>query len=339
VLEFGGGFFPDDLTTFCSMVNVAVPKVTVVSVDGTATNSRDGQEGEVMLDIEVIAGACPAAHIVVYFAQWDDQGWLAILDAAVHDQTNDPAVLSISWGEAEDTDIWTTQAMTQVNESLHEAAMLFISVCVAAGDDGSSDAVSDGHAHVDFPGSSPNVLSVGGTTIPVKDGTGPDVAWFEGDGLRSDNGGSTGGGVSAVFQRPTWQSAIAIQSVNPGSIVGRCVPDVAANADWDASPYLLVVDGAPQGNGGTSAATPLCASLITLINATPGATKRVGYLTPVLYAQQPGGTDAVGASCCVDVVTGGNSTDKLGGYSASLGYDAVSGWGTPIGVKFAKAVG
>src|SRR5262249_421646 len=150
----------------------------------------------------------------------------------MHDTTNDPGVVSISWGFAEDADIWTASAMKQVNQSLLEAAHLGITVCVASGDDGSSDAISDGHAHVDFPGSSPYVLSVGGTTIPSKTGNHPDIVWKEGDGLRSDNGGSTGGGVSAEFAKPTWQSGIDIPSVNPGSIVGRIVPDVAANADW-----------------------------------------------------------------------------------------------------------
>jgi kumamolisin len=173
--------------------------------------------------------------------------------------------------------------MAQMNESFKEAAFLGITICIAAGDDGSSDADMDGHAHVDFPASSPYVLAVGGTTIPSKGGSQPDIVWKEGDGLRSDNGGSTGGGVSAVFDRPPWQEAITVPSVNPGGMVGRCVPVVAANADWNASPYLLVVDGKAQGNGGTSAASPLLAALVTLINQARGAGKRIGYLTPLLY--------------------------------------------------------
>ena len=104
----------------------------------------------------------------------------------------------------------------------------------------------DGLAHVDFPGSSPYVLSVGGTTIPAKGGNGADIVWKEGSGLRSSQGGSTGGGVSAMLPCPDWQKNVSIQSVNPGVIAGRCVPDVAANADWKKSPYLLVVDGKPQ---------------------------------------------------------------------------------------------
>jgi kumamolisin len=338
LLEFGGGYFPSDLAAFCSLAEIpAPPKVSAISTDGTPTNSKDGAEGEVMLDIEVVAGVCPKAGIAVYFAQWHDKGWITALDAAVQDQTNDPGVISVSWGNAEDTDIWTPQAMTQVNETLQDAARIGVTVCIAAGDDGSSDAVADGHAHADFPSSSPFVLAVGGTTIPAKGAAQPDIVWKEGDGLRSDNGGSTGGGVSAVFTRPVWQQAIKIAPVNPGAIEGRCIPDLAANADWTASPYLLYVDGQPQPNGGTSAASPLVASLLTRINASRPAGKRVGYITPVLYQPLPGSSMTVGAAACTDVVSGDNITDKLGGYSASPGFDAASGWGTPNGTKLAQA--
>lgn len=332
LLEFGGGYFPADLTQFCTMADIAAPPTVIpISVDGTATNVHDGAEGEVMLDIEVPAGVCPKANIAIYFAAWTDAGWLAALDAALQDKINDPGVLSISWGAAEDTDIWSGQAMEQVSEALNEAIALRISVCVAAGDDGSSDAVLDGHAHLDFPSSSPLVLAVGGTTIPPS-GAEPDVAWMEGDGLRADNGGSTGGGVSAVFPRPAWQAEVTVASVNPGAIVGRVTPDIAANADWTVSPYLLVVDGAPQGNGGTSAASPLIASLLTLINASRIAAgkARVGYVTPQLYQASATGAP-IGAGGCTDVRAGDNDTAAVGGYAAGTGFDAVSGWGTPNG--------
>jgi kumamolisin len=338
LLEFGGGYFSSDLQGFCELANISSPTVTAISTDGTATNAKDGAEGEVMLDIEVVAGVCPKASIVVYFAQFTEQGWITVLDAAVHDQTNNPGILSASWGESEDTDIWTLSAMTQVNETLQEAAMIGVTVCIAAGDDGSSDAVTDGQAHVDFPSASPYVLSVGGTTIPTKGGNNADIVWMEGDGLRSDNGGSTGGGVSAVFPRPTWQSAITIQPLNPGALVGRCMPDLAANADWNASPYLLFVDGSAQPNGGTSAATPLVAGLLTLINAARAPGQRVGFLTPVLYQASPGTTGTVGAAGCIDVQSGNNNTASIGGFSAGPGYDAVSGWGTPNGQALAQVL-
>jgi kumamolisin len=339
LFEFGGGYFPTDLQQFCQLANVPFPTVTPISTDGTATNAKDGAEGEVMLDIEVVAGVCPKANIVVYFANFSEQGWITIIDAAMNDQTNDPKVISCSWGYAEDNDIWTTAAMNQINESLQDAATAGITFCVAAGDDGSSDAITDGLAHVDFPSSSPYSLAVGGTTIPTKGSQQPDIVWFEGDGLRADQGGSTGGGVSSVFPLPTWQSGINIPSVNPGAIVGRVVPDVAANADWNASPYLLFVDGSSQPNGGTSAATPLVASLLTLINQSRSAAglTPVGYITPELYQSSSGSTPA-GQAGCTDVTSGNNDTAADGGYSAGPGYDAASGWGTPNGQLLAQAL-
>ena len=337
LLEFGGGYFADDLAQYCSLANMpAPPKVTVISTDGTPTDNTDGAEAEVMLDVEVVAGLCPKADIVIYFAQFTEQGWISAIDAAVHDQTNNPGVLSVSWGYAEDNLIWTDQAMNQVNESFKDAAAVGVTICVAAGDDGSSDAVSDGNAHVDFPASSPYVLAVGGTTIPTKGGAQPDIVWKQGDGLRSDNGGSTGGGVSAVFPRPDWQKNITINSVNAGAIVGRCVPDLAANADWTASPYVMVVDGQQQPNGGTSAAAPLIASLLTRINAQRPAGKRVGYVTPAIYQTIGPGNATIGLAACRSVVSGDNNTDPGGGYSAGPGYNAVAGWGTPVGMNLAQ---
>jgi len=344
ILEFGGGYFPADLTEYCRLANVPMPTVNPVSTDGTSTSAKDGAEGEVMLDIEVVAGVCPKATIAVYFAEWGETGWITALDAAMQDQKNNPSVLTVSWGAPEDTDVWSAQAMEQVNETLQEAGHLGVTVCIAAGDDGSSDAdLTDGLAHVDFPSCSPYVLSVGGTTIPAKGSTQPDIGWFEGDGLRptqagDPDGGSTGGGVSAIFPRPAWQSAITIPSVNPGAIVGRVMPDLAANADWIASPYLLVVDGKAQGNGGTSAATPLVAALIALINAKLPAGQRAGYLTPLLYQAGAAGKGTLGSTGCTDVVSGSNGTAKAGGYSAGKGYDAMSGWGTPDGVKLLNAL-
>jgi kumamolisin len=330
VLEFGGGFFENDLTAFCKLAKVGVPKVTTVSVDGTPTSSRDGAEGEVMLDVEVLAGVCPGAHIAVYFGAFTEQGWVDTLDAAIHDAHNNPRVLSISWGDSEDGASWTANALTQVGETLQEAALLGLTVCVAAGDDGSDDQVGDGRAHVDFPAGHPSVLAVGGTTLRTRSGkVRSEVVWKDGDGLRKDGGGSTGGGVSVVFPRPSWQT-VQIPSVNPGAPVGRVIPDVAANASANTG-YLVVVDGQSQIAGGTSAAAPLWAALITLVNASLG--KPSGWITPLLYGPSRSATGrALGAVACRDIFKGNNNTAAVGGYSAKeAAFDAVSGWGVPIG--------
>jgi kumamolisin len=170
------------------------------------------------------------------------------------------------------------------------------------------------------------VLAVGGTTLK-KSSTGAitETTWKDGDGLRQDNGGSTGGGVSTQFARPSWQT-VDISSINPGSIEGRVVPDVAADASANTG-YWTVVDGQGGVAGGTSAATPLWASLVARLNASLG--RPVGYLNPLLYAGANG--QALGLTVCRDITSGDNDTAPIGGYSAGPGYDAVTGWGVPIG--------
>ncbi len=328
LLEFGGGYFASDLATFCQDAGVSAPTVQAISVNNTPTNQKDGAEDEVMLDVEVVAGVCPAATIVVFFSTFDEGGWVDAVDMAVHDTQFPLTVLSCSWGYAEDAaGGWTAGAITSINETLQSAALLGVTICVAAGDDGSSDAVTDGHAHVDFPAVSPYVLAVGGTTLKKSSsGAMTETVWKDGDGLRADNGGSTGGGVSTQFARPSWQ-IVDIQSINPGSIEGRVVPDVAADASANTG-YWTVVDGQGGVAGGTSAAAPLWASLVARLNASLGTP--VGYLNPLLYGAAANG-QALGQSVCRDINIGNNDTASIGGYSAGPGYDAVSGWGVPIG--------
>lgn len=336
VVELGGEYVARDLEAFASAAGLnAVPVVEVVdAVKMSAGAERDPDStGEVMLDIEVVAGVCPRANIVGYFSDFTEKGWVDVLDAAVHDRTRNPGVLSISWGLAEGQDIWTQQAMDTINDSLKAAADLGMTVCVAAGDDGSDDQVGDGAAHVNFPASSPYVLSVGGTALVKNGGSFTETAWKEGDGMRADNGGSTGGGVSVVFPRPAFQNAVKVESVNPGSINGRVVPDVSADAAGGTG-YFMVANGQADVCGGTSAATPLWASLIARLR---GAGKQIGWLTPVLYQATPASVgQPVGAVACNDITAGDNDTAAAGGYSAGPGFDAVTGWGSPNGAKLLK---
>jgi len=341
LLEFGGGYFPDDLAKFCELVDAPnSAKILPISVDQTPTDSSDDVAGEVMLDVEIVAALCPKATIPVYFAEWSERGWIDILDAAIHDTTNSPTILSISYGLPEGLDTWTDQALDQVDEALQEAAHLGVTVCVAAGDDGTDAQVGDGYAHVNFPASSPHVLAVGGTNLsaPDRETRASETVWMQGDGMRADGGGSTGGGVSAHFPRPAWQE-FGENSINPQGLAGRCLPDVAALANF--SGYLLVVDGAAQPNGGTSAAAPLWASLLARINAAlvAGGKPRVGYLTPLLYGAGPQAGKTLGQATCFDVTSGDNSTAAaVRGYQARPGFDCVTGWGSPNGAELLSAL-
>ena len=338
LLEFGGGYFADDLAAFGQAAGLAsLPTVVPISGDKMPTNTNDEATGEVMLDVEVLAGICPKATIPVWFSQFSEKGWVDALDAATHDPKYKPQVLSISWGYAEDVSVWTAAAVNQVNEALQEAALMGITVCVAAGDDGSSDGINDGHAHVDFPCASPYVLAVGGTLLRTG-AKHSERAWKDGDGLRSDNGGSTGGGVSLRIARPAWQAGLDIAPVNPGQAAGRIVPDVAANASANTG-YFVVAGGQQEISGGTSASAPLWAALVARMNQQLAASgKRVGYLTPLLYAAVPDGTGTLGRQGCNDIVSGDNVTAHVGGFKSASGFDAVTGWGSPKGKDLLAAL-
>ncbi len=316
IIELGGGFTTSDLDAYFSGLGLASPTVTSVSVDharNTPTGSADGPDGEVMLDIEVAGAVAPGAKIVVYFTSNTSQGFLDAITQAVHDTVNKPSVISISWGGPEST--WTAQAIEQFDQAFQAAAALGITVTVAAGDNGSSDGVDDGQAHVDFPASSPNVLACGGTRLnATATKISSEVVWNEpGDG-------STGGGISDSFPLPTYQeSADVPPSANPSNNVGRGVPDVAADAD-PATGYSVRVDGEDAVIGGTSAVAPLWAGLVACLNQ--ALTKPAGFLNPTLYALQP-------SSGVFRDITSGNN----GAYSAGPGWDACTGLGAVDGNK------
>ncbi|MBV8650369.1 MAG: S8/S53 family peptidase, partial [Alphaproteobacteria bacterium] len=172
IIELGGGYRPADLTAYFAELGMAVPKVVAISVDhgkNHATGDDNGPDGEVMLDIEVAGAVAPQATIAVYFAPNTDAGFLDAITTAIHDTTNKPSVISISWGGPESA--WTQQAMTAFDQAFQAAAAIGITVCVASGDNGSSDGVTDGADHVDFPASSPFALACGGTNLQATNGT------------------------------------------------------------------------------------------------------------------------------------------------------------------------
>ena len=169
----GSGYRLDELQQYF-LKQLKLPKaptVVAVSVDGghnkPGTNPNDPQnaDGEVALDIEVAGSIAPGAKIVVYFAPNTAQGFLDLITTAVHDEINKPTVLSLSWGGPEDASDPTTD---QINQALQAAAAMGVTVCVASGDNGSSDdpnATASSPAQVDFPASSPFALGCGGTEL------------------------------------------------------------------------------------------------------------------------------------------------------------------------------
>ncbi|HMC86003.1 MAG TPA: S53 family peptidase, partial [Chitinophagaceae bacterium] len=214
--------------------------------------------------------------------------------------------------------IWTTQAKTNFNEVCKAAALLGVTICLAAGDSGSDDGVGDGKAHVDFPSSSPYVLACGGTKLTASSTKiTSEVVWHE------SNDSATGGGVSEFFPLPDYQTKAKVPaSVNSTKFKGRGVPDLAGVADPETG-YNVYVDGKKGVIGGTSAVAPLMAGLIARINQlkkTP-----VGFIQPKIYKA---------TSVFRDITSGDNITTKTGkGYTAGKGWDGCTGLGVADGKK------
>jgi len=318
ILELGGGYRPADLQNYFSSIGVKEPTVVAVSVDNGKNNptNPNGADGEVMLDIEVAGAVAPGAQIAVYFAPNTDQGFQDALTTAIHDTANKPSVVSISWGGPESS--WTAQAMTAMDTAAQAAAMLGVSVCVAAGDDGSSDGVTDGKNHVDFPASSPHVLACGGTNLQSSNGKiSGETVWDD-----APQGGATGGGFSVQFPVPAWQAAAGVK---PPAAGGRGVPDVSGDADPESG-YQILVDGQSMVIGGTSAVAPLWSGLIALLNQKLG--KSLGFLQPSLYGI------TTSTQAFHDITQGSN-----GAFSAGPGWDACTGLGSPSGQNLLAALG
>ncbi len=318
ILEFGGGYRTADIKAYFKALGQNAPKVITVSVDGgkNAPSNANSADGEVMLDIEVAAAVAPGATIVVYFAPNTDQGFIDAVATAVHDTTNKPSVISLSWGAAESN--WTTQSLNALDAACQSAAALGITITVATGDDGSTDGETDGQNHTDFPASSPHVLACGGTSIQTNGSAiTSETVWND-----LPTNGATGGGVSNFFPLPTWQANAGVPApVNPAG--GRGIPDVSGNAD-PATGYLIRIDGADYVIGGTSAVAPLWAGLIALANQQNG--KSAGFIQPAIYA-------AKAASAFNDITSGTNYIGTPVGFKAGPGWDACSGLGSPIAAK------
>lgn len=307
IIELGGGFDQADLDAYFRGLGLAAPQVSAIGVSGGKNvpgGDPQGADGEVLLDIEVAGAVAPGAKIGVFFAPNTDAGFLAAINAAIHDGSF--SVISISWGGPESS--WSASAMSAYDQAFADAASLGISVFCAAGDRGSTDGT--GRNVADFPASSPHVMACGGTRLVLNaDGSrAAETVWDD-----SPTSSATGGGYSSAFTRPDYQ---------PASIGSRRgVPDMAANAD-PQSGYVVIVDGQQGAIGGTSAVAPLLAGLTARLNALTGT--KQGLLNEAAYK----------ASGAFFDVTSGNN----GGYKAGTGWDADSGLGVPDGSKLLAAL-
>ena len=249
LIELGGNIGRDDLDTYFSTLNIETPKVVQVDLplapDDTDPHQDSDADGEVMLDIEVAGAVAPKAKIVVYFAPNTDEGFTQAISTAINDTDNKPSIISISWGGPEQ--FASSQQRRAMDLVLRDAMMKHVTVCTAAGDNGSTDlaqrviaqdpSLDDGSSRVDFPSSSTFALSCGELHLlangsAIKNETVWNVNRFA----------ATGGGISEFFGKPDFQANANVpKSVNTG-FVGRGVPDVSGDADR-ATGYNIRFDG------------------------------------------------------------------------------------------------
>ncbi len=262
-----------------------------------------------------------------------------------------PNVISISYGVCEADVAAFTAARTLFNRQAAATAALGITIVVAAGDSGSSGCAhgvpssqltsSEEKQSATWPATSPWVLAVGGTNLTLAPGN-----TIQSSGVWNDTeypspysqAAAGGGGVSTFEKRPWWQPAIPSQSTY------RMVPDVAAFADPSPG-YAIICSREVQGCGsspgqtisfvgGTSAATPLVAGMISLWDQQAKQTglPDPGFVPPLLYSVA---RSAPGAF--LDITTGGNAVfSGVSCCNAAPGFDLASGLGSPFANEVVK---
>ena len=308
-----------------------------------------GWTGEETLDVEAVHAMAQGANIRYYgAASCLDPDLLDTLGQVVDD--NIANLVTNSWGDLDSNE--TTDSIAAYEQIFLQGAVQGISFMFSSGDDG-DELASSGVVQTDYPASDPYVTAVGGTADAI--GSGRTMLWQTGwgtekyslssDGTAWDALGflyGTGGGQSALFPKPAYQSKIA------GS--GRMVPDVGMDADPTTGmlvgqtqlfPHHKVMYGEYR-IGGTSLASPLFAGMtaLSLQQAGGGA----GLLNPTIYGSRRAFTDVAGPGADAGNVRAdyANSVDGSGGLLYSVrtfdqdssltvtpGWDDVTGVGSP----------
>jgi subtilase family serine protease len=302
-----------DLATFDKTYGLPAPTLNVVNQAGNQTDSGWAQEES--LDVEWAHAIAPGASILVVEAapSYSNSQELANLLAAVNTARGTPGVvaISMSWGFSE-----------MPNESSYDPTFTTpsghtgITFIAAGGDNGG----------VEYPSASPNVLSVGGTTLNLGStgGYGSETAWY-----------STGGGYSQFELEPSYQEGIQQTGT-------RATPDVAFDGDPNTGVEVYSTPpGATKGSwqlvGGTSVGAPSWAGIIAIVDQGRALTGK-GSLDgptqtlPALYAAASSNFNTVSAAPQ-------SSFGGFGGFGGfnpfgGGGFGGVSDWGTGLGLGF-----
>jgi PKD repeat protein len=319
-----------DANQFSSEYSLPAPNVTFAFPTGSESSLNatgpDGWSVEDALDLQWVHAAAPGATITDALGPNTNPGLYGAVDSLVATRAVD--VISLSWGEP-DVGVFNSfskacsvacnassdGSYTLLHPVLEAAAVEGIGVFVASGDCGSSDGTNG--VSTDYPSSDPFATGVGGTVLTLNgDATYSSESGWSGNATGASNpgcqnqGGSGGG--YAPFLRPAWQSGAGLGAFP----TQRGVPDVSIDA---ASAAALVYQGSDAAASGTSLGAPVWAGIAAIADQVAGA--RLGLLTPSLYSIF---RSSQYATAFHDVTTGNN------GYSAGVGWDPVTGIGSPI---------
>ena len=336
------GFRYSDIRSFARCFGLDVPAITTYSA-GTGRTLPPGAEAT--LDLEVLDAAAPdLGELEVFETPPDTASVLrAYLTPLLYPNAK-PQIISTSVGLCEKYQ-YAADNGASIRAAERGYALLGatgVTVLAAAGDDGSADCISgeesrpppqDRSLAVDYPASSPKVTGVGGTQLVLDDSNRihQQLVWNDA-GHNPGVGG--GGGLSLLFTRPSYQTGVVAQA-------RRGVPDVSMLADSLPGYAIYCSAAAPCDArqpwttvGGTSAATPLLAGGVALINQDlhRHGKQFTGFMNPLLY-----GAGRASPSVFSDITAYGNDVgpyinggngQPLGCCTAGPGYDLASGWGS-----------
>jgi uncharacterized protein (TIGR03437 family) len=339
-----------DITQFRTYFSLPAIDLTTTLIPGTQNpgiqdSSGDLQEAD--LDLELSGAVARNASINFVYTSNAYNGAIGALQYAI--DNNLAPIISISYGDCE-LDIGSAEAQTFAAWGTQANAQ-GQTIFAASGDDGVADCFGDGGSinaskSVDMPASLPQVTGVGGTTF--NEGSGnywsgtntsdhasalsyiPETVWN--DSVTDGSPAASGGGASAFFPKPSWQTGKGVPADN-----ARDVPDVAISASPNHDGYYIVSGGGLQILGGTSVGPPQFSGIAALLGqylVSNGfqSSPNLGNINQVIYPL------AAVTGVFHDVTTGNNSVipcnqpctaTELVGYNAGTGYDQVTGLGTP----------
>ncbi len=344
----------NDVATFRSNYGLPANQPTVVLNGADPGTSNSGELGEAMLDAEwsgAVAKGATIKFVATKSTNTTDGADASAQYIVNHANTLGATVMSMSFGSCESGMTGTGSGTnTFYNNLWQQAAAEGVTSFVSAGDAGAagcnsgSDSTGSGAA-ISGLASTPYNVCVGGTEFndgglsstnwATTNGTDkssalgyiPEMAWNESANATDPAGNagsglwSTGGGVSTIYAKPSWQVAPGVPADGK-----RDCPDVSLTASsYDG--YLVVQGGSTYVVGGTSASSPSFAGIMALIVQKAGGVGQ-GNANPRLYQLGNAQYGSAGTAVFHDTTTGNNTVPGVTGFNAGTGYDLATGLGS-----------